>query len=93
MKLSEGYVLAAERVFLHDGYSCLAVRDVFDRQKASGEVPEVRLYRSVFCDGKEPFMDDRFLDQIREARVEGHDMRELRMNLLCLMAACCEDFK
>ena len=107
MKLRDGYIRAAERIF--EGiniFSCVAVKYAF-RPNAMGSdsdielerLPEVKLYRNVFQDN-EPIAGpiwkspDRFADQIYQAEVEeGIDGQELRMNLLCMMAACCEDFR
>jgi hypothetical protein len=88
-ELSEVYVEAAKLV---DGYkvlySCTAIKLVCKQTKSYYDVPEVKLYLKIMNLGHDisnPSRNAVFLWSCEDAR-------ELRVLLLCMMAACCDDF-
>jgi len=73
-------------------FSCIAIAE------AGGLSELENNYRQVFCPGdeyatdKQGFHYDKFLIQIERRKGDTQTARDLRVMLLCMMAACWQDF-
>jgi len=96
------YRQAAWRIENHNQvFSCVAIKDI-EREIYRGSWRDLdEKYRKVFCPGKSHFERkegnftvkiDRFCQRIEKSSRKSARCRDLRVLLLCMMAACWRDF-
>ena len=95
MTLRQTYINAAKRIHNHeDTYSCCAVSSVVVKATGQSGVPVWQRvkYASVMSPREHSWL---VLDDVYDAAdnwsAERQEMRNFRVWLLCMMAACCND--
>ena len=86
------YIEAAKLVDCFSVFSCCAITDVVNSDRIGMYIPfpiEQIFYRAIMLDSDQTPLEYR----CNNSKWNDEDIKQFRVLLLCMMAACCKDFK